>query len=407
MKRYAFTIGLAVCTAVVMIFFAVAVFAERVPPYALVTQEGSAEVMKDYAVETGNVRLSVDGKAEWSRKGFLTNNYEDYIWENDYLSERNKLVQNHRSFMRGHLHEDSFYEDDKVVIGASADFKQSAIFVRVFELPDGKVREISVTLTRSDAAKNVSPDGSSFQIQDIQLVDGKLHFLLQEIHRFFSEKEMKTEIYSDYIVDYSSGTLLERKEIYRSPEQTDPYTETSVAVISEEDDFKSSPNVMLHIKTMYRQDIKDQEAGIQTENSKPILKERRLMGYEYASGTIWDMPRQGTDLIGTGLEPKLHGGKVYAYNRKSPRAAVFFIDLKTGEQTAARLNLEQLLNPGTRQIMLADGLIFTSFVQNNASKITVYDAETQSVVYRGEVEAMNSRTDGSWLGMLAFNHFGK
>ncbi|MCM3746291.1 hypothetical protein M3223_02880 [Paenibacillus pasadenensis] len=407
MKRYAFSIGLVTCTAVIMAAFVIAAFADRVPPYELVTKKGSAEVLKGFALEAGIVRISNDGQAEWQDKGALFNQYSDLVANNDHYLERNELIVQHRSFIRGHLYSDSFYKDNKNVISASVNSKPFVIQIRILEQTNGNVREIEIPYETEDSTVT-GPNGPGVRVEDVQSAAGNLHFLVSEIHTPYSGNKGRKAIYYDYIVDYNSGKLIERIEVYRSPEQVEPYTETSVSLISEESEFKASSLVMFHIKTIYRQDQKDSEEGLaQTENSVAKLKERRIMGYDYATGSTWELPRQGIELIGTGLEPKLHGGKLYAYYAENPQAAVYFIDPLSGKQTANRLVLEPTEYRGSRNIMLADGLIYVSWRDRRVPKVAVYDAATQAILYRGEIEGTDSRADLDRLWKLIFTNNGK
>ncbi|SDT39101.1 hypothetical protein SAMN05444162_4095 [Paenibacillaceae bacterium GAS479] len=369
MKKYFYSIGLVGLSLIVLIFFAGAAIAERKPPLELVTQEGNAEVMRGYALEGLGAQLTSDGGREWMDDNRISEAYEDSLSTNNYDGERNELIADYRSFMRGYQRADSYYRDEQVIIGADADNEKSEVLVRILDRSNSKVKELKVPVKSNDSMRQIV--NPNIIVQDIQLIGDRIHLLVSDYANNGWE-------YTAYAIDRNSGTVIKSQVIYVPEEMNDPSLRTSIDLKAEIRELAASPIIMFNIKTM-----KTDSSGSES------LKEWRVMGYDYASGETWNLPQEGLDLIKKGLEPTLHEGKLFAYDDSYSGSKIYSIDPKTGKQNAESLSQaagEAGSRNITRSIKFGDGLIYVSILEDGVTSVIVYDEATHAVAYRGLVK---------------------
>ncbi|MCK9911789.1 hypothetical protein MXD81_21725, partial [Microbacteriaceae bacterium K1510] len=87
------------------------------------------------------------------------------------------------------------------------------------------------------------------------------------------------------IVDSASGERVGTVEVFRSGPETELSRETTVDLIEEVRQMDASGIVMLNVKRLKHDD------GTNQEQPSPLLQEWRLVGYDYASGETWDLPK--------------------------------------------------------------------------------------------------------------------
>ncbi|OXM15699.1 hypothetical protein [Paenibacillus herberti] len=385
MKKYFYSIGLVGLSLIVLIVFAGAAIAERKPLFELVTQEGNAEVMRGYALQGMGAQLTSDGGRQWMERNLLSFGYKDSLDTDNYDGERNELIADYRSFMRGHQRDDSYYRDEQVIIGADADKEKSEVLVRILNRSDSKVREFKVPVKSNDSMRQRVY--LNIIVQDIQLIGNRIHLLV-------SDYTNSGWAYTDYVVDRKSGTVVESQVIYVPEETTDVFLRSSMDVKAEFRELAASPIIMFNIKT-----IKTDSSGSDS------LKEWRIMGYDYASGETWNLPQEGLDLIKKGLEPTLHEGKLFMYKGNYSGSTIHFMDPKTGKQAAEPLSLPAG-EAGSRYIRFGDGFIYVSFRDEGVTNVIVYEEATRAVAYRGLVKKTNPKADALY-SYFRLNYIGK
>ncbi|QJC52488.1 hypothetical protein HGI30_13570 [Paenibacillus albicereus] len=400
MKRYGYSIGLAALSALVLIGYAAAVAADRKPPYRLATESGDAAVMDGFVLEGLGARLTADGGRERTGSRFLSMPFHDLMDPDHYFSERNELIVAHRSFMKGHQNDDSYYRDDETVIGADVDENRSMIDVRLLDRASGGVRTFELPLQLPAGTQRSFISSYDRSIVDVQLENGRIHLLVRGNYPPASAGQT-LRIYEDHIVDSASGERVDTVEVFRSVPETELSLETTVGLIDEVRPMDGSGIVMLNVKRLKHDD------GAETERAQqPILKEWRLIGYDYASGETWDLPKAGLDVIKRGLEPRLHEGKLYAFNEHVEKTVIHFLDSRTGAAAAEPLALEQSATK-QRSVRLQGGLIYDSFHSEIRPTVAVYDEASRRVVYRGGVEQTDPRFEKVRFQYFTFNYYGK
>ncbi|ASS65948.1 MULTISPECIES: hypothetical protein [unclassified Paenibacillus] len=400
-RRYGYSIGLAVLSAAVLAAYAGAAGADGTPPYKLVTLEGNAEVMKGFVLEGLGSRLSADGRRERTGSRFLSAPFEDLIKPDRYSSERNQLIVAHRSFMRGHRQDDSFYRDGNSVIGADMDDSLSSVKVRILDLAAGSGSKEFTVPVQTGAAKADSPLYRDETVVDIQQIENRIHLLVRG-QRDSPDNGPAIWTFTDYIVDKESGKLLQAEEMYRTVPDPDPYTETTVELIAEVRELEPSPSVMLNVKTVKR---KGPDADVSEQD--PVLKGWRIIGYDYASGDTWDLPEAGMDRIKQGLAPRLHDGKLYAFNERNAEPLIHVLDTRTGEPLAEPLQLLRSGSSGLRSIRLEKGLVYDNLILDRIPTVMVYEEKTRKVIYRGAVERTDSEAQSVDYQYFQFNYYGE
>ncbi|CDN41136.1 hypothetical protein [Paenibacillus sp. P22] len=399
-RRYGYSIGLAVLSAAVLAAYAGAAGSDSNPPYKLVTLEGSTEAMKGFVLEGLGSRLSADGRRERTGSRFLSAPFDDLIQPDRYSSERNQLIIAHRSFMRGHRQDESFYRDGNFVIGADMDDSLSSVKIRILDLAGSGSKEFTVPV-RANAAKADNPLYQDKTVLDIQRIENRIHLLVRGQHDSPGNGPA-IWTFTDYIVDKESGELLQAEEIYQTVPDPDPYTETSVELIAEVRELEPSSSVMLNVKTIKR---KGPDAARSEQDL--VLKDWRIIGYDYASGDTWDLPKAGMDRLKQGLAPRLHEGKLYAFNERNAEPLIHVLDTRTGEPLAEPLKLDRSGSAGLRSIRLEKGLIYDNLILNKIPTVVVYEEKTRKVVYRGAVERTDSDSQSVDYQYFQFNYYGE
>ncbi|MGN7455011.1 hypothetical protein ACTHPH_09370 [Paenibacillus pasadenensis] len=400
MKKYGYSIGLAALSALVLIGYVAAASADRKPPYRLTTEEGDAAVMNGFVLDGLGSRLTADGGRERTGSRFLSAPFHDLMEPDHYYSERNELILAHRSFMRGHRMDDSYYRDDATVIGADLDDERSTIDVRLLDRASGGVRELEVPIELPAGTKQSDFHSYNRSIVDVQLENGRIHLLVRGDYSPLTEGQ-RLWVYEDHIVDSASGERVGTVEVFRNAPETELPRETTVELIEEVRQMDASGIVMLNVKRLKHDDGTNQE-----QPSPPLLQEWRLVGYDYASGETWELPKAGMDRLKQGLEPRLHGGILYAFKEHIEKPVIHFLDPRSGEAAAEPLPLEESDIP-QRSVRLQDGRIYDNFLAGKKPTVVVYDEASRRVLYRGSVEQADPRAEPVDYKYFSLNFYGK
>ena len=392
MKRYlcSIIIGMVVILSIGTYYVKVASSASSLPKYTFKTLEGS-----DKELDPVIINASLQNDSNFYEPLTIESNTTTYVSERSYLEnltgrqdhQIDRLVKEHRSFMRGKDSISSLYEDDDFLAYAWVNSKytksgnmEAKFDIGLLEKKDEEETSFQVELPNQDRIMNAD-------VRDVQLVHSKLQVLTMNDLNSNNEKQTK-EVHL-YTIDVANKKVLSDKtlvsETFTESEQVDFQMPIDVA--------PSQPNNMVFISLI---------KGVNHEDGfEEKLKESKLLSYNYETEKL-ETVKKGSlspDMARSGYAD---GKNLYAVEMKSGKYRVKTFDLSSQKLTSdteldIAANKEEQYTAAFkngRVYFLLNGMNQEGLLTYKPAKLLIADINTGKTLYKGETVINNKNSKG-------------
>ncbi|KOR85603.1 hypothetical protein AM233_17410 [Bacillus sp. FJAT-22058] len=321
MKRYlcSIIIGMVVILSIGTYYVKVASSASSLPKYTFKTLEGS-----DKELDPVIINASLQNGSNFYEPLTIESNTTTYESEKSYLEnltgrqghEIERLVKEHRSFMRGKDSISSLYEDDDFLAYASVNSEytksgdmEAKFDIGLLEKKDEEDTSFQIELPNQGRIMNID-------VRDVQLVHSKLQVLtMNDVMNSNNEKQTK-EVHL-YTIDVANKKVLSDKilvsESFTDPEQVDFQMPIDLA--------PSQPNNMVFISLI---------KGVNHEDGpfEEKLKESKLLSYNYDTEKL-ETVKKGSLSLDMARSGYADGKNLYAVEMKSGKYRIKTFDLSS------------------------------------------------------------------------------
>jgi hypothetical protein len=390
-KRYlcSIIIGMVVILSIGSYYVKVASSASSLPKYTFKTLEGS-----DKELDPVIINATLQNGSNFYESLTIESNTTTYASERSYLEnltgrqghEIERLVKEHRSFMRGRDSISSLYEDDDFLAYAwvnneiTNNGKMEAKFdIGLLEKKDEEETSFQIELPHQERIMNAD-------VRDVQLVHSKLQVLTMNDVNSNNEKQTK-EVHL-YTIDVANKKVLSDKtlvsETFTYPDQVDFEMPIDVA--------PSQPNNMVFISVI---------KGVNHEDGfKEKLKESKLLSYNYETEKLETVKKESLslDMARSGYAD---GKNLYTVEMKSGKYRIKTLDLSSQTLTNdteldIAANKEEQYTAAFkngRVYFLLNGMNQVGKT-NKPAKLLIADIKTGKTLYKGEtvINKKNSKS---------------
>ena len=391
MKRYlcSIIIGMVVILSIGTYYVKVASSASSLPKYTFKTLEGSDKeldpVIINATLQKGSnfyepLTIESNTTTYASERSYL----ENLTGRQDHLIER--LVKEHRSFMRGKDSISSIYEDDDFLAYArvNSEYTKSGNMDAEFDiglLEKKDEEETSFQIELPNQGRIMNAD-----VRDVQLVHSKLQVLtMNEVN---SNNEKQTKEVHLYTIDVANKKVLSDKtlvsETFTDPEQVDFQMPIDLA--------PSQPNNMVFISLI---------KGVNHEDGfKEKLKESKLLSYNYETEKL-ETVKKGSLSLDMARSGYADGKNLYAVELKSGKYRVKTFDLssqtlRNDTELDIAVNEEEQYTAAFKngRVYFLLNEMNQEGKSNKPAKLLIADLKTGKTLYKGEtvINKKNSKS---------------
>ncbi|WP_141994599.1 hypothetical protein AAEY33_24325 [Peribacillus simplex] len=399
MKRYlcSIIIGMVVILSIGTYYVKVASSASSLPKYTFKTLEGSDKeldpVIINATLQNGNFYESLRFESNTTTYASESSYLENLTGGQDHQIER--LIKEHRSFMRGKDSISSLYEDDDFLAYAwvNSEFtnngKMEAEFdIGLLEKKDEEETSFQIELPDQERIMNVD-------VRDVQLVHSKLQVLTMIDVNSNNEKQTK-EVHL-YTIDLANKKVLSDKtllsETFTYPNQVDFEMPIDVA--------PSRPNNMVLISLI--KGVNHEEGPYEEK-----LKESKLLSYNYETEKL-ETVKKGSLSLDMARSGYADGKNLYAVEMKSGKYRIKTFDLSS--QTLTNDTELDIAANKEEQYTAAfkNGRVYFLLNEMNQegksskpAKLLIADLKTGKTLYKGEtvINKKNSKSFGLYFDDL-------
>lgn len=391
MKRYlcSIIIGMVVILSIGSYYVKVASSASSLPKYTFKTLEGS-----DKELDPVIINATLQNGSNFYESLTIESNTTTYASERSYLEnltgrqghEIERLVKEHRSFMRSRDSISSLYEDDDFLAYArvNSEYTKSGNMEAEFDiglLEKKDEEETSFQIELPNQGRIMNAD-----VRDVQLVHSKLQVLTMNDVNSNNEKQTK-EVHL-YTIDVANKKVLSDKtlvsETFTYPDQVDFEMPIDVA--------PSQPNNMVFISLI---------KGVNHEDGfEEKLKESKLLSYNYETEKLETVKKESLslDMARSGYAD---GKNLYTVEMKSGKYRIKTLDLSSQTLTNdteldIAANKEEQYTAAFkngRVYFLLNGMNQVGKT-NKPAKLLIADIKTGKTLYKGEtvINKKNSKS---------------
>ncbi|MEP9407766.1 hypothetical protein ABKP09_15730 [Peribacillus frigoritolerans] len=396
MKRYlcSIIIGMVVILSIGTYYVKVASSASSLPKYTFKTLEGS-----DKELDPVIINASLQNGSNFYEPLTIESNTTTYESEKSYLEnltgrqghEIERLVKEHRSFMRGKDSISSLYEDDDFLAYAwvNSEYTKSGNMEAKFDIgllekKDEEETSFQIELPNQGRIMNID-------VRDVQLVHSKLQVLTMNDVNSNNEKQTK-EVHL-YTIDVANKKVLSDKtlvsETFTDPEQVDFQMPIDLA--------PSQPNNMVFISLI---------KGVNHEDGfEEKLKESKLLSYNYETEKV-ETVKKGSLSLDMARSGYADGKNLYTVEMKSGKYRIKTFDLSSQTLTNdteldIAANKEEQYTAAFkngRVYFLLNGMNQVGKT-NKPAKLLIADIKTGKTLYKGEtvINKKNSKSFGLYI----------
>ncbi|MGE7186144.1 hypothetical protein ACQKKK_19890 [Peribacillus sp. NPDC006672] len=387
MKRYlcSIIIGMVVILSIGTYYVKVASSASSLPKYTFKTLEGSDKeldpVIIHATLENGSFYEPFTIESNQTTYGSERSYLENLTGRPDHQIER--LIKEHRSFMRGKDSVSSLYEDDDFLAYAwvNSEITKNGKMEAEFEiglLEKKGEDETSFKIELPDQERIMNAD-----IRDVQLVHSKLQVLTMNDVNSNNEKQTK-EVHL-YTIDLANKKVLSDKtllsETFTYPNQVDFEMPIDVA--------PSQPNNMVLISLI---------KGVNHEDGpfEEKLKESKLLSYNYETEKLETvkLPKKESLSLDEVRSGYVDGKSLYVVDTKSDKYHIKTFDLSSQKITNdMELDLavpkegesfETTIKNGRLYFLLSNRMDQEGNLISKPAQLLIADLKTGKILYKGE-----------------------
>lgn len=403
MKRYlcSIIIGMVVILSIGTYYVKVASSASSLPKYTFKTLEGSDKeldpVIINATLENGSFYESLTFESNTTTYASERSYLENLYGRQDHQIER--LVKEHRAFMRGKDSISSLYEDDDFLAYAwvNSDItnngKMDAEFdIGLLEKKDEEETSFQIELPDQERIMNAD-------VRDVQLVHSKLQVLTMNDVNSSDDKQTK-EVHL-YTIDLANKKVLSDKtllsETFTYPNQVDFEMPIDIA--------PSQPNNMVLISVI---------KGVNHEDGpyEEKLNESKLLSYNYETEKVEKvkLPKRESLSLGMVESGYVDGKNLYLIDKKSDNYRIKMFDLSSQTLTND-MELDLAVNKkeqnfaaiknGRVYFLLGNGVDQMDNLTYKPAKLLIADIKTGKTLYKGEsVMQATNKKNGRKFGIF-------
>ncbi|MFF2853418.1 hypothetical protein [Peribacillus sp. NPDC058002] len=396
MKRYlcSIIISLVVLLSIGTYYVKVASSASSLPRYTFKTIEGSDKeldpVIVQATLENGDFYEPLTIESNRTTYGS-----DRPLWSDRYDHQIERLIKEHRSFMRGKDSISSLYEDDDFLAYAwvNSEFtnngKMEAKFdIGLLEKKDEGETSFQIELPHQERIMNID-------VRDVQLVHSKLQVLTMIDVNSNNEKQTK-EVHL-YTIDLANKKVLSDKtllsETFTYPNQVDFEMPIDVA--------PSQPNSMVLISLI--KGVNHEEGPFEEK-----LKESKLISYNYETEKL-ETVKKGPLSLDMARSGYADGKNLYTVEMKSGKYRIKTFDLSS--QTLTNDTELDIAANEEEQYTAAfkNGRVYFLLNEmnqeggsNKPAKLLITDLKSGKTLYKGEtvINKKNSKSFGLYIDEL-------
>lgn len=401
MKRYlcSIIIGMVVILSIGTYYVKVASSASSLPKYTFKTLEGSDKeldpVIINASLDNGPYYESLTFESNTTTYDIEKSYLESFSGRQDYRIER--LIKEHRSFMRGKDSISSLYEDDDFLAYAwvnseiTNNGKTEAEFdIGLLEKKDEEETSFQIELPNQERIMNAD-------VRDVQLVHSKLQVLTMNDVKSKNEKQTK-EVHL-YTIDLANKKVLSDKtlvsETFTYPNQVDFEIPTDVAPIQ--------PNNMVLISLI---------KGVNHEDGSYKEKPSKLLSYNYETEKIETvkLPKNESLSLGMARSGYTDGKTLYLIDKKSDNYRIKTFDLSSRTLTNDKeldvaVNKEEqyfaAIKNGRVYFLIGNGVDQVGSLTYKPAQLLIADLKTGKTLYKGEtVMQATNKKNGKKSGFI-------
>ncbi len=391
MKRYlcSIIIGMVVILSIGTYYVKVASSASSLPKYTFKTLEGS-----DKELDPVIINATLQNGSNFYEPLTIESNTTIYESEKSYLEyltgrqdhEIERLVKEHRSFMRGKDSVSSLYEDDDFLAYAwvNSEYTKSGNMEAKFDIgllekKDEEETSFQIELPNQGRIMNVD-------VRDVQLVHSKLQVLTMNDVNSNNEKQTK-EVHL-YTIDVANKKVLSDKtlvsETFTDPDQVDFEMPIDLT--------PTQPNNMVFISLI---------KGVNHEDSfEENLKESKLLSYNYETEKVETVKKEllSLDMARSGYAD---GKNLYIVEMKSGKYRIKTFDLssqtlKNDTELDIAANKEEQYTAAIKngRVYFLLNEMNQMEKSNKPAKLLIADIKTGKTLYKGEtvINKKNSKS---------------
>ncbi|MFJ8071408.1 hypothetical protein ACIQZD_21030 [Peribacillus sp. NPDC096447] len=403
MKRYlcSIIIGMVVILSIGTYYVKVASSASSLPKYTFKTLEGSDKELDpviinaslDYGLFYESLTFESNRTTYDMEKSYL----ENFSGRQDYRIDR--LIKEHRSFMRGKGSISSLYEDDDFLAYAwvNSDITNNKKMEAEFDialLEKKEEEETSFQIELPDQERIMNAD-----VRDVQLIHSKLQVLTMNDVKSNDEKQTK-EVHL-YTIDLANKKVLSDKtlvsETFTYPNQVDFEMPIDGAPIQ--------PNNMVLISLI---------KGINHEDGsyKDKPSESKLLSYHYETEKIETvkLPKKESLSLGMARSGYTDGKTLYLIDKKSDNYRIKTFDLSSRTLTNDKeldvaVNKEEqyfaAIKNGRVYFLIGNGVDQVGSLTYKPAQLLIADLKTGKTLYKGEtVMQATNKKNGKKSGFI-------
>jgi hypothetical protein len=371
--------------------------ASSLPKYTFKTLEGSDKeldpVIIHATLENGSFYEPLTFESNTTTYASERSYLENLTGRQDHQIER--LIKEHRSFMRGKDSISSLYEDDDFLAYAwvNSEYTKSGNMEAEFDIgllekKDEEETSFQVELPNQERIMNVD-------VRDVQLVHSKLQVLTMNDVNSKNEKETK-EVHL-YTIDVANKKVLSDKtlvsESFTYPDQVDFEMPTDVA--------PSQPNNMVFFSLI---------KGVNHEDGfEEKLKESKLLSYNYETEKL-ETVKKGSLSLDMERSGYADVKNLYTVEMKSGKYRIKTFDLSSQTLTndteldLAANKKEQVFAAikNGRVYFLLGNEVDQDVLTYKPAKLLIADIKTGKTLYKGEtvMNKKNSKSFGLFINDL-------
>ncbi|MFS0762104.1 hypothetical protein [Peribacillus phoenicis] len=402
MKRYlcSIIIGMVVILSIGTYYVKVASSASSLPKYTFKTLEGSDKeldpVIINASLDNGPYYESLTFESNTTTYDIEKSYLESFSGRQDYRIER--LIKEHRSFMRGKDSISSLYEDDDFLAYAwvnseiknNGKTEESEFDIGLLEKKDEEETSFQIELPNQERIMNAD-------VRDVQLVHSKLQVLTMNDVKSNNEKQTK-EVHL-YTIDLANKKVLSDKtlvsETFTYPNQVDFEMTTDVAPIQ--------PNNMVLISLI---------KGVNHEDGSYKEKPSKLISYNYETEKIETvkLPKNESLSLGMARSGYTDGKTLYLIDKKSDNYRIKTFDLSSRTLTNDKeldvaVNKEEqyfaAIKNGRVYFLIGNGVDQVGSLTYKPAQLLIADLKTGKTLYKGEtVMQATNKKNGKKSGFI-------
>jgi len=389
MKKYGWTIGLCLFSAVVIVTFLTYSAFDRLPQYALVTAEGdesAAARMELLGVTTVSGRpealaLTTQGSIYDSEKSAYRKMIAEARSWLDYMPDIRKLQNDYRQFMRGKGNYRGLFQDDEWLVYVKTSKTKAAGKGMVVTFHVDMLDKTGKKKNRFDTTITLPSEPSlPYSFQDVDVMD------VQRVGRELHVMTMQHDTCIVFVLDPDSGTLLRAHALDFAA--FGDGSAIPVQIIGETRRSYPSEYVVIRLE----------EWPAVTEGVTASNPEREyLAAYHYATGEIRPIEGMERDRSeDTNSIYQMEDGTFSLINYNAHQAEFRSIRLDGGEVQSLVVQPQQFGAEAISSIKWKEGKLYL-LLQGNETSAVILDAPGGKLLYRGVVQAEGNAEEAKHL----------